>query len=65
MVQRARCEQIATGDDSGSSNRAERDSLNVAWFEADCSTCGNVKALSIRAAPIEREGGIGLDKVVM
>ena len=65
MIQGASCERIATGDYSGTSNRAERDSLYVAWFEADCGACGNVKALSIRAAPIEREGSIGLDEVVV
>jgi hypothetical protein len=65
VVQGASCEQIPTGDDSGTSNHAERDSLYVAWFEADCSASGNVKALSIGAAPIEREGSIGFDEVVM
>jgi hypothetical protein len=65
VVQRTSCEQIATGDDSGTSNRAERDSLYVAWFEADCGARGDVKALSICAASIEREGSIGLDEVVM
>jgi len=65
VVQRAGCEQIATGNDSGTSNRAERDSPYVARFKADCGARGDVKALSIRAAPIEREGSIGLDEVVM
>jgi hypothetical protein len=65
VVERASCEQIATGDDSGASNRAERYGLYVAWFEADCGARRNVKALSIRAAPIKREGSIGLDEVVM
>jgi len=65
VVQRASCEKIATGDDSGTSNRAERDSPYVAWFEADCGARGNVKALPIGAAPIEREGSVGLDEVVM
>jgi hypothetical protein len=65
VVQGASCEQISTGDDSGTSNRAEGDSLYVAWFEADCSASGNVKAFSIGAAPVKREGSIGLDEVVM
>jgi hypothetical protein len=46
-------------------NCAECNSLAIAWFEADCGTRGDVKALSVCAATIKRKGSIRLDEVVV
>lgn len=47
------------------SNVAESNGLNIAWFEPDRCTSGDIQSLPVGPGAIEGQKGVGFDEVVV